>query len=491
MSAPVLPGTAALLVSGGDTRIVLDPVSGMSVYGCRPCPDPDLVALGSSTASVISASGLAAAETLRQNFLERLQYQLPSTVYAFHAERLRSELLAQCGFPALDDVSAVLASSGTDLHLLTTQWLRPQRTVMVMPSETGSGVAAAVQGKHFNRHSACGGEVAIGTCVSDWQGELVTLSARAADGSLRDSADIDADCIAGVSEAVQAGQRVLLILTDVSKTGLIVPGIETVLELKRRWPEQVEVLVDACQFRLAATTVRAYIAQGFMVALTGSKFMGGPTFCGALLIPPATAARYRDTALSPDAQAYSTAADWPLAWQTGCFLPAAANFGLLLRWEAAMTELRAFFALPDQPVAMFLRDFARAVHERLARDACFEALPVAPLCRSILGNDACWDAEQTIFPFLLFASNGAPLSRDETGRLYHALRNPPTGSAARRFQLGQPVACGNRDGVPVSALRLCVSAPMLVAACRDGRARAVLADALAALDEASRLAHLM
>ena len=61
-----LPDTNALLVSGGDARIALDPVSRLSVYGGRPCPDPDLVALGSSTASVISSAGMAAADAPRQ-----------------------------------------------------------------------------------------------------------------------------------------------------------------------------------------------------------------------------------------------------------------------------------------------------------------------------------------------------------------------------------------------------------------------------------------
>ncbi|NMM38659.1 MAG: hypothetical protein HHJ09_14370 [Glaciimonas sp.] len=489
-----LPSTSALLVSGGDTRIVLDPVSGLSMYGCRPYPDPDLVALGSSTASVISEAGIAASSALRQTCLDQLQHQSPISVYATHVERLRSELLLLCGFSRADGVNVVLAASGTDLHLLTAQWLRPQRTVMIMPTETGSGLPAAVQGQHFNRRSACGGAVPIGTLVSDWQGDLFTLSARAADGTLHDCARVDAECIARVTEAAEAGQQVLLILTDVSKTGLMVPSIETVLALKRRWQTQVEVLVDACQFRLSAKTIRAYISQNWMVALTGSKFIAGPTFSGALIIPPATATRYRDSALHPGARAYSSAADWPLGWLAGRSLLANPNFGLLLRWEAAITELRSFCAVPEPCITAFLRRFAKAVHERLARDACFEALPVPVLCRRALCNEEeqqRWDTEQTIFSFLLHVPDGRAgrrlLSRAETERLHQVLRIPGADSGTRRFQLGQPVPCGNREGVPISALRLCVSAPMIVAACADAGADATIADAISALDKISHI----
>ena len=112
---------------------------------------------------------------------------------------------------------------------------------------------------------------------------------------------------------------------------------------------------------------------------------------------------------------------------------------------------------------------------------------MAPLSRQALGIADTWDGLQSIFPFLIYIPDGTggrrPLRREETERLQQALLNPAAGG--RRFQVGQAVACGVRDGVPVSALRLCVSARMLVAACageREGGERA-LADAVAALDE--------
>jgi hypothetical protein len=482
-----LPGTAALLVSGGDARIVPDPVSGLSVYGCGPCPDPDLVALGSSTASVISRAGMAAADALRHTLLGQLQQMPAAELYALHAQQLRVELLAQCGLAdAADaDVGVVLAASGTDLHLLAALWLRPQCTVLVASLETGSGVPAALQGRHFNRRTAGGCAVAPGAPLDDGDPccDLVSLAVRDQHGALIDARVVDAACVASVERAAGAGRRVLLVVTDVSKTGLIAPSIDAALALKRRWPAQLDVLVDACQFRLAPPTLAAYLAHDCIVALTGSKFLAGPTFCGALLVPANVAARYRERPLAPSLGAYSNAADWPAGWAARRSLPDGANFGLLLRWQAALTELSGLRAIPAPAIAAFLRRFADAVRARLAADPCFDALPVSPLDRAALGCSRVWDGEQTIFPFLVrrkILGEAVALSRLETERLHQQLRAPDQGQ--RRFQLGQPVPCASRDGVALSALRLCVSAPMIVDACSGRGVDAVIADAIAALD---------
>ena len=174
-------------------------------------------------------------------------------------------------------------------------------------------------------------------------------------------------------------------------------------------------------------------------------------------------------------------------------MPDGVNFGLLLRWQAALAELRALRAIPASSITAFLRCFADAVRARLALDPCFEALPVAPLDRAALGCSPDWDGEQTIFPFLVRRQTGSgstvPLSRLDTERLYQQLRAPAADAngPARRFQLGQPVPCASRAGVPSSALRLCVGAPMIVDACSGRGVAAVIADAMAALDRIAEL----
>ncbi|BCB26868.1 hypothetical protein SKTS_17540 [Sulfurimicrobium lacus] len=468
-AAPSLPETAQLLVAGGDARIALDPDGGANRYGCTPFPDPELAAFGSSTATAISAAGFAAADGLRNRVLNAAATETPDIVYEREFEHIRQELIRLCGIADLPGLDAIFASSGTDLHSLAGQLVgasqdRPTLAIMVETAETGSGVASSL--------------------AADSRLEIASVPIRHGDGTPRPAAQVDAEVETLAAAAGAQGQRVLLILVDVSKTGLIAPSPACVARLHALRPESIDVLVDACQFRIANSTLRAYLEQGFMVGLTGSKFIAGPTFSGVLLIPSTAAPHLRNNIRRP-----------ALPGSVG-----GTNPGLLLRWEAALTELRAFRALPENAVCDFLRDFAQAVRNRLATDPLFELLPTPPLDRRPLVAATRWDAIPTIFPFLLYRNDSQsgrkPLNAEETTRISRLLQLDLSGegyfssreTAALRCQLGQPVACGMRDGVTVSALRLCVSARLVVEATKNDGAAAVIGRALMALDKTAQLA---
>jgi hypothetical protein len=314
----------------------------------------------------------------------------------------------------------------------------------------------------------------------------------------RPSADIDAEFAAWVHKGCARGQHVLLVSSDISKSGMLAPSPACAIELLRSLPQRMEVLVDACQFRIGQQTLRAYLEQGCMVALTGSKFLGGPPFSGVLLLPRAIAAGLRKQPVPHALSDYSTAADWPQGWDTQG-LGGAPNLGLLLRWEAALHELRTFREVADADITDFLCAFSHAVRHRLERDAAFASLPVPEIERRGLGVATAWDVNQTIYPFLLLNASGTPLRREQTQWVYRMLQSDmgdglQAGEAAPlarlRCQVGQPMACGERDGMGVSALRLCVSARLIVQAVQAGRAGAVIAQAMAVLDKAAWLASM-
>ena len=449
-SRPV-PSTADLLISGGDARIAPDAVSGLNRYGCAPVPDPALLALGSCTATPVSVAAYAAADQLRQ--------RLPQTTLADEAARIGAELLDLCGLSG-SEASVELAASGTDLHRLAAESALTAggglRVVMAEAAETGSGVPEVLRAATANLH-------------------LATVALRQPDGSLRPLAEVDAEFCRQVAAGVQAGSAVLLILTDSSKSGVIAPSPACALILAQHNPA-LRVLVDACQFRLSPATVRTYLAHGFEVALTGSKFVGGPSFSGALLRPRAG---------TPPVQVS----------------PAALNWGVLLRWEAALTELRAFRGLPEVAIADFLREFAAAVQRHLAAHPQLLPLALAPLMRPDFQAEAGWDTVPTVFPFQVCNAAGERLGLSQLRQLYQALPQdaaclPEFEScgwtpaqrqlAAERVQLGQPVQCGTGY-----ALRLCASARLVVAACAPGlpdRA-SLIARTLRALDKVALLAE--
>jgi hypothetical protein len=491
---PVRDGSSlvALLTSGGDARVACDPATGANKYGCTPTPRSDILAYGSATASIISSAGFAAAERLYVRIQRASGVEFPAAVYAAELMRMRAELLRLCGFE-LPGPEVIFGPSGTDLHrfaacLAAAAAPSPLLVVTIEPAETGSGVPAALAGV-----TATNPDPAV---------ELAVVALRAEDGTPRPAELIDREVETLVEEAVAAGRQVLLTLTDVTKTGLIGPSVACAVGMQHRLPASVEVLVDACQFRLAFSTLRAYVANGFWVALTGSKFVTGPAFSGALLIPQAAAHRLRRHALPASLAAGSARAEWPLGWEARATLDDTANFGLLLRWEAALAELRQFAALPEEDVRAFLQMFADAIVQRLDHDPAFERTSTPMLRRSPLAEAASWDEIPTIFPFFLRrpGHGGALLDSQSVARVYRRLGEglsagagvdhlPTRSTPSLPCQLGQPVACGRRDDVPVSALRICSSMRLVHEAVspQGVGAGAVIADALSVLDKAAWL----
>ena len=509
-----LPPVVQLLTSGGDARIARDPTYGANKFGCSPTPDPTLLAYGSSTASVITQRGFAAAERLRLRLIRATRVEAPNITYAREIDRIRADLLTLCNLSDVSDVEVIFAPSGTDIHLIASQLACRDKTssllaVMIEATETGSGVSAALAGRHFSEYTALGRVVTPGVDVdigSDDSIEVVAVASRMADGAPRPAMLIDAEVESVAACAALAGRRVLINLVDVSKTGIIAPSLACALELRRRFPDLVDVLVDACQFRLAPSTLRAYLERGFWIALTGSKFIGGPAFSGALIVPGTSARQLRTRPLTRGLRAYSARTDWPPGWTTREVLTDVENYGLLLRWEAALAELRSFCYLPEAAISGFLNTFAATVRQRLSNDSIFRPLPVPALDRRPLVNANSWDHIPTIFPFILChppnsRRYGAPLNREETAKVYSQLGKDATGlpninlfdtrkTVIRRCQLGQPVHCGVINKIPVSALRLCVSMRLVVdAVSPQGRGtKTVVTEALLALDKAASLA---
>jgi hypothetical protein len=475
----VLPGTEQLLVSGGDERIALDSFKQSNRYGCHAVHKAGLVSFGSSTASSISEPAYARAEALREEMARQLHGTPPAEVYGREMQRLREELLAACRLEGQAEL--IFAASGTDLHMIAAQLAASAahaegvglQIIMVNPEESGSGVPAALAGRHFSALTARGDTVEKNSPLQQALLPVAHLAIRDEDGGPRAAASIDAEAQSLAEAAIQAGHHVLLVMTDVSKTGSIAPSAHCALEMQRRWAGRLQVMVDACQFRLAPPSLKAYLQQGCMLALTGSKFVTGPTFSGALLLPNGLAARWRQTAQLRALRQYALRQEWPANWPAAHSLDSACNFGLLLRWEAALHELRAFYAVPAGRVRHLMQRFADRVQQRLQDDRHFEALPSLPLARPGISFADSWDLVQTIHPFVLYRVQGAnrqALSREDTRQLYWRLQEtegqPPTAPA---YQVGQPVECGQRDGAPASALRISLSARQVAQALGGGQ----------------------
>ena len=455
----LLPPTEDLLVSGGDERLALDPSSGANRYGCAPRPDAGLLDFASSTASVISPRGQAAAEALRRRLALGIERRGTIRTYERALGRLQGELAALLGTHDLPGLDILVSPSGTDLHALALALCRNSQgraLTIILPeaAETGSGVPAALSGPGLRMvHPLKAGAP-----------ELRQVPIREPDGQPRSTADVDAECSALAEQAIAEGRQVLLVVLDVSKTGLRAPSRAAAIELERRFPDRLTLLVDACQARLSRASLRRWLEQGALVALTGSKFFAGPAFSGALLVP---ACRQTGMAEIP-----------PLA-------DGQPNFGLLLRWEAALAELRLFAALPDAAVAACLTEFSTAMLQRLEQDAAFD--PVLPPARPAGARE--WDDVPGILPFRLRDTAGQFLDMAAVSALYKALPRDLSGPgkpfSGVRCRLGQPVPCGTEG----AALRLCLSSRQIVSAIAAGSAAELVTQAHAILDKTALLAR--
>jgi hypothetical protein len=475
-----------LLVGGGDTRLSVDPATGLNVYGCSPEPRPEAISFASCTASTISGPAYDAVERLRQGLISAALLADLDAACQGEIARVKQDLLGACGAMDLGGTEVILTASGTDtefcaLHFALCDSERPIVNVVIAPDETGSGVIHAAQGRHFGDRTPAGTAVELGAPLAGFaegRVRLATVAARDGQGALKPGGALAREVEAVVEEVIAGGARCLLHLLDSAKTGWRAPDIEAVRRLCKRHGADLDVVVDACQMRAGPEALRGYLDRGFMVQVTGSKFCMGPPFSGALILPPAIAARHRDLApLAAGLADYATRPEWPRGWDRICRrLPDRPNLGLLCRWTAALGERRAFDAVPEDQRYGILARFGQAVQAAIAGKPMLELVPGQAAETGGISAEESWDRLPTISSFTVrraeTGSGQTVMGYEETKTLYRWLnmdlsgRLPEEASerereiAATPCHIGQPVKLC-LDGAWTGALRLCAGARLV------------------------------
>jgi len=489
------PAEAAesLLARGGDERLSLDPATGLNRYGCAPHPRSGVIAFTSCTASSTSAAGLAEAEAARRDLLENALHMGHRAALDTGFKDAASRILDH--YDARGLAAALIVPSGTDAALLATAIVvaRLQRraellpdpgerpgaptitSLLVDPAETGSGVPAAARGRHFAHAAATGEAVAKGEPVAGCPARIgiETVALREPSGAARSLHHIH-DAFERALERCCADGHAILHRADCSKTGLSVPGAEACLRWSERFGDRLTIIVDASQARLDAAEVRRSLDAGWPVILTGSKFFGGPGFCGALLLPTTQASAITAaTPLMPGLHAY--AAGLPAD-------PARAEWhaGLLLRWIVSLREMDAFRCCDATKVEARLREHGLRIAAHIRADPRLSLVPAG-------GSAPDGVASRSIFPFTVRAPHTTRLMRPDELALVHLWLNRDLGEAvpsagtpwpdgatggtararwkhiaASHCQIGQPVWLGHGPDGPFGGLRLALSAAHLV-----------------------------
>jgi len=148
-----LDGFVKALLSGGDSRIGLDPATGLNKYLCPPEPAGHLACVASCTASPISPLGWEESLVCYEDIMS-------STARAVAArrshwqEKVKSAIAAYFGLEGLADVQ--LTASGTDAvawtaaAIATEQLGRCMTAILPGASETGTGVSLAAACRGFD-----------------------------------------------------------------------------------------------------------------------------------------------------------------------------------------------------------------------------------------------------------------------------------------------------------------------------------------------------
>jgi hypothetical protein len=465
-----------LLGCGGDPRLRLNPATAANEYGCQPFPCPDTLSFASSTATSISQRAYQRAGDAREALMQSAIAVGIDAAFDARIEAMRGELKGHLG---LANADVVFSPSGTDSQLhalfLTRALLGPAlTTIIVAADQTGSGTAFTARGCHFSAATANGSPVQKNEPVAGLAQSVtsVALGLLGGNGDCRPLAETDARVLAAIETSVASGAGVLLQIMDSSKLGWRAPSDQCLDEIAARWPDRVQVVVDACQMRLGRPRLKQYLDRGYLVLVTGSKFFTGPPFSGALLVPAGLAANIDAMGeIAPGMLEYSSRSDWPMQWRgLRSRFPVRANFGQWLRWEAALEEIRSYHAVPEAFRRMALTQFGTGVERIIASSPCLQLLPPQPRA----GDDGIDEelAERTIFPFVIGSGNCA-LSLDDCRKIYRMLaRDGRDGVfaevdrrdaeiAATACLIGQPVALGQHGPHPIAALRICAGARLV------------------------------
>lgn len=473
------------LQRGGDTRLAVDPNTGLNRYGCAPRPRPEALTFASSTATSISSIAFDAVAMDRHRALQAAvdawvsggSTEAPGQGLAAWAQQEHRALLASLvktfGWQ-LPPEALWLAPSGTDAQLYVTALLRPDahtRVLLCAANETGRGAALAVQGCHFDDQTAravpvqAGDPVAgierahfealnawdVPTTGQSWSGpgmaahDCAATGSPATDQAPGTAADGRAADDQLVLERVGAwlapegqripGRRVILHAMAHSKLGLHTPSWSALRALKRTWGDALEVVVDACQLRMDPEEVNAHLGCGHWVLVSGSKFFTGVPFCGAVLMPPVWMDRlgHSPRVLPAGLHDYVASGQLPpgLSLADDPALRAAPdaleiNWGLHWRWYTAQVEAQRYYAVPRVERIAALEKFSQALRARLERHARLHLVPSPPVRHDIAGQPlvpprAELSAIQTVFAFMVRDGDGRPLDMAALKRLCHHL----------------------------------------------------------------------
>ncbi len=416
-----------LVTQGGDDRLELAE-NGLNKYNVRPTDFETVFNRASCTCSPFTPEGYRAAVDLYQ--------KLDPDVFDETRKQQTQTIKELINYDGRNRFHVFYAPSGSDLcylPLLFSKLINPDRNVfnvITCPEELGSGSISAYSGKYYFERNQMGEPVPKGESLgSQIVIENENYAARAGDGTIINHWP---NILQKIHEKYHT-HSVNANLVIGSKS-----GIENNITYVSQAPENVLWTIDLCQFRASRVLINGLIGMNCLVMLTGSKFYQSPPFCAVLLVPKTITKHFglgNKNLLSPFSTIFSRH-DVPEKFSSlREHLPDYRNYGLLLRWEAALTEMVATSRLDSFDLSDTIQKWNRHVVERLGRSKNFKMMPD----QQVTNN--------SIVSFRVLDDDGRFLSHNELRTLYQKVcqrDDLPLGKYCRAL-FGQPVKYGDRS----------------------------------------------
>ena len=470
--------TEYLLMAGGDLRLNIDEIELLNKYGCRPFPRPDAFTFASSTATSVSNFAFDKTDKVRSILINNsLKNGFKKTTIEF-TELLKNNLRKT--FKLNEECEIIFSPSGTDSSLqiaAITQIISEKNIthILVASDETGSGVASALKGNHFENTTALNYPVKKGDRIEGFRDvDLIEIPFRDENGVLKSSDQLDEEVLNAITKTNELGRHVVLHTMDQSKLGYQSPSDGFIQKLNSLKKLSIQIIVDGSQLRLDPKDIQNYLSKGYIVTITGSKYFTGPPYCGALILPKNVNKLIRSvkTSLPKGLTQYYNHSDWPTSWFCSNELSEGYNYGSYMRWNAAIVEMDRYYKTPVLYRNMGIEMFCNFVDDSI-KDASF----LEPIYGDETKSKTYYSKEfgirniRTIFPFFILKDN-EPLSVDKVKKLYTLLNSDLSdqfeGSsieiirlAAQKCHIGQAVNVKYSTGFESAVLRMSLGARVI------------------------------
>ena len=470
--------TEYLLMSGGDLRLNIDEIELLNKYGCRPFPRPDAFTFASSTGTSVSNFAFDKTDKVRSILIRNsLKNGFKNATIEF-SELLKNNLRRI--FKLNDECEIIFSPSGTDSSLqiaAITQIISDKDIthVLVASDETGSGVASALKGCHFENTTALNYPVKKGDNIKGFRDvDLIQISFRDENGALKSSSQLDEEVFDAISKTNKLGRHVVLHTMDQSKLGYQAPSDAFIQKLNTLDKISMQIIVDGSQLRLDPKDIQNYLNKGYIVTITGSKYFTGPPYSGALLLPKGVSKLIHSikSKLPEGLTQYYNHSDWPTSWFCSNNLSEGYNYGSYMRWNAAIVEMDRYYKTPVLYRNMGIEMFCNFIEDSV-KEATFLEL--------IYGDETktnSYDSKEfgirnirTIFPFFIIKNNEA-LSIDNVKKLYTLLNSDLSAQfedssleiirlAAQKCHIGQAVNVKYGTDIESAVLRISLGARVI------------------------------